>query len=100
MTNVKVGNGALFRQDEQDRKSADYPTHTGQIEFTQSIKAGTKVRIAAWVTEPKRGGQKYFSIAASVQEDDRQPSRNDRDDRGGRDDRRDRRDELDDEIPF
>ena len=99
MSNVKVGQGALFRQDENDRRSPESPTHTGQIEFTQPVKAGTKVRIAAWVTEPKRGGQKYFSIAASVQEDERAPSRNDRDDRD-RDDRRGRRDELDDEIPF
>lgn len=50
--------GVLFRNDK--RETDKHPEYTGKVQIR-----GEEFRLAAWVRESSKSGQKFFSIAVS-----------------------------------
>ncbi len=84
------GTGALFPN---DRKTSDnQPDRTGHIIAHRDIKAGEKLRLAAWVKEGKKG--KFLSLRMS------DAPRGDAGKRTGGGETPPAKSDLDDDIPF
>lgn len=64
---IDAGRGTLNRAD--NRNSEKSPEYYGKLEID-----GTEYRLAAWVKENPKDGRKFFSIAASIEQEESAPA--------------------------
>lgn len=62
------GSGTLFKNKKEKSSQPDY---RGPLILDRDLKAGDKIELAAWVKEPKSGGDKFLSLSISRPREDK-----------------------------